>query len=697
MKRLTQRFTTFLLAWVLLLALSLPVIAQYSLIIVDPLWQPGEQLTSISGDARTVELQIFGQGNVQFWAVDLTCGTGFGTELLNPVITWGPEWGTKNVDFYEYLPVNFYQFGSLKASATRIGADKTPMGLNGADYDMLLLTIKFDVGDLANNTSIYPYCSFTFLNRNGEVLVYGTQYNYDLLALTVGYNIRGKVVRQGYFAHNNIEVACLNVASNTTYTTFTDYYGNFSFGGAYFKTANPLRDKGLYRCTFTSKINGTTEDALYLQERAEIDLQTADYYLLPVKLKAGDIDRAGGQVNVVNINDLALVTANWSGFNYVTPYSTGDATGDGYINQNDLAVVSSNVGRTDTTPPAYGHVIYGLARDLNGTFPNSRLWWGDRNAGEVQTALFSYNRDFWPAVSPDGSNMVFTRIDYLGRHHLYRSSLEYPYGVQFTPASFTREAFAPSWATDGKRIAFICSLPLNSSGAINSGGTYVYNEGDVCVLNTSDLYGNSLVIAREDAKVYPPAWFNNTMFIYAGTPSNTVCPNRLCYYDFATNTGGLVNIGGLNVNDRVDMPVIANYNGTNYLFYRYYNSTSQIYNVRVGKITYTSGVIGGGVTAALTNGAHENVDNTTGADYYAVSPTLDVMYYLFNSYTFKNVLNQNLPMIGDFSWSSATNHIVDGFVGNPNASSGSEGVLWNGNLGDPTLLHAYRATMDWLP
>jgi hypothetical protein len=690
MNHLSRRFATFLVGLVLAALLSLPVAAQVSLILIDPLWQPGEQLTSISGDTRFVELQLYVQGNVQFWAVDLTCSIGTGAELLNPVITWGPEWGTKNADFYEYLPANNYQFGSLKASATRIGADKTPMGLNGADYDMLLLTIKFEVGDLAFNTTIYPYCSApTFLNRNGEILVYGLQYNYDPLTITVGYNIRGKVVRQGYFAHTNIEVACLNIASNTTYTTFTDYFGNFSFGGAFFKTANPLRDKGLYRCTFTSKANGTTEDALYLQERAEIDLQTADYYLLPIKLKAGDVNRGAGEVNLVDNDDLAMLTANWSGFTYVAPYATGDATGDGYINQNDLAVVSGNVGRNDSTPPAYGHVIYGLARDLNGTFPNSRLWWGDRAAGEVQTALLSFNRDFWPAVSPDGSTMVFTRIDYLGRHHLYRSSLEFPAGVQFTPAIFSREAFAPAWSTDGKRIGFICSWKDAISG-------YEYNEGDVCVLNTSDLYGNSLAVAREDAKLYPPAWFNANMFIYAGSPANTVCPNRLCYYDFTTNTGGLVTIGGLNANDRVDMPVVANYNGTNYLFYRYYNNASQVYNVRVGKITYTSGVIGGGVTAALSNGSHENVDNTTGADYYVVSPTLDVMYYLFNTYTFKNVLNQNLPMTGDFSWSSATNHIVDGFLGNPNAIVGSS-VLWDGNLNNPTLLHAYRATMDWLP
>lgn len=689
MKRLSKRLAVFIAGMLLLALLITPAAAQYSFIIIDPLWQPGEQLTSISGDTRYVELQIFAQGNVQFWAVDLTCSVGFGTELLNPVLTWGPEWETEGVDFYEYLPVNFFQYGTLKASATRLGADNTPMGLNGAEYDMVLLTIKFEVGDLDFNSLVVPFCSASFLNRNGEVVLSALQYNYDPLTITVGYNIRGKVVRQGYYSHSNIEVSCQNLQTTHVYTTFTDFYGNFSFGGAFYKTSNPLRDKGQYRCTFTSKVNGTTEDTLYLRERAEIDLQTADYYLLPLKLKAGDIDRSAGQADAVNVNDLALVTANWSGFNYVTPYSTGDATGDGLVNQNDLALVAGNVGRTDATPPAYGHVLYGLARDLNDTFPNSRLWQGDRSAGEVQSAFLSYNRDFWPAVSPDGSTVVFTRIDLYGRHHLYRSSLEYPFATQFTPVSFTREAFAPSWSTDGKRIGFICSWKDALSG-------YEYNEGNVCVLNTSDIFGNSLTTARTDAKIYPPAWYNATMFIYAGTPSNTVCPNRLCYYDFATNQGGIVNVGGLNANDRVDMPVIAKYNGVSYLFYRYYNNSSQTYNVRAGVITYDGTTIAGGVTSNLATGTHEGVDNTTGADYYTVSPTLDVMYYLFNSYTFKNVINQNLAMTGDWSWSAAVNHGVDGFVGNPNAIVGSS-ILWDGSLNNPTLLHAYRATMDWLP
>jgi hypothetical protein len=693
MKRHYIRYLVVLWALLLLLTVSInATIAQAAPSLrVNPIWLPGQQLTSRAdlSDPRTVDLQVFVTGNTQFWAVDMICQFGTSAELKTPVITWGPDWGISEINFVAYSPPGNFTNGIYRVSASRLGATTKPLGINGSNYNLLLFTITFNVADLEYPTAVYPYCyQANFLNRNGEISVYGYQEAYDLLTINVGYSIRGKATRQGNVYHHNIEVRCTNLNTNHVFTALTDYYGNYTLGGAYARSLNPLRELGTYSCEYQSKITGN-EDKQYLHELVLLNLSSPDFYLMPVTLKAGDVNSVASP-DLIDNHDFSMVTSNWAGAAYLGANAAGDVQGDGYINQVDLAIVTGNVTLGDAPPLRSGRVGYGMARDYDATFPNSHIWWGAARAGAVQLwvpATYA-TRDFWPAVSPNGKEVVYTGLGLDNQHRLFVSSAEYPGAVPLTPYyAFTKPSFAPSWSTDGKRIAFICSWKDAVSG-------YEYNEGDVCVMNRGDALGTTLTTIGTKAKIYPPAWVNDTTLIYAGLPSNTLCPNKLCFYDIERNQSGVVPLSAVSGANRADMPVIQQHPTGQYLFYRYYDNGATAYTVRVGTVSYSAGVFTGGVTGALVNGSHEVVDNTTGVDYYAVSPSLDVMFYTFNALEFRNLIQTALG--SNFTWDPPAIHYVDGFTGNPNSVIGTN-FLWDGNLSNPTLLHAYRATFDWMP
>ena len=734
---MTQRkLLLVILFGVVLVWTAVPALAANTMTIT-PVWRPGQQLTSLDvnsngvfdtgDDFRYVDVQLMITGNVQFWAVNMACaltpavlqGYNVGSSVGDtgddiPMVTWGPDWGTTGTDFIPAWMQNIdpdgagpltaptgFNFnatsGTLTLRATRLG-NVAPLGINGANYTTMLATLRMRVRQLATATgSATIKCTvMDFLDRNGRIVVKGKQAATPALAVRSGYSITGQALLQGGTNHAGIQVVCDNGVQ--TYIATTIANGNYSFGG----TGQLIREMGRFECVYTSPIVSTIPNprAEFLDAQIDVNLNSSTFFLLPVVLKGGNINTAAGSENDIDDSDLANFTANWSPGAVASAYTGLDVNGDSTVNEADLAMFAGNYDPQSGLSNVDGsHVLYGLATDYGGTFPNSRTFWGDSRAGAVQRLEDpKTDRDFWPAMSPDGAKVAFSRlITKTGKYVLHTTPTAKPKGVQLTPKSgFTDDGLAPSWSPDGQRIAFVCSTGGQTSG-------YAFNEGNLCVINAN---GTNLQQVATGIKVYPPAWFDDNVIIYAGTAnnSNVNCQRNLCFIDLATGASGQVVAALLaDGNDVADMPSIGSLaNGTKALFYRFDDGTSN--SLRARTLTYNStlGVFTPAAAVTITTPGGGN-----DIDFYNVSPVMDVMYYESNitpvgsSSVFRTLdgfINLDFIESGGLSaddWDNVSNHSVDGFVGNITTSL--FGGAWDGDLDIPTPYHAQRATFDWVP
>lgn len=709
-------------------------------------WTPAEQLVSIPTDTRTVNLQMSATTDRQFWAMDISCvlnqANVFVPTSASQTMAWSQSWrggngaegenhfdSTRDSDAVD-VGVQYYDVATnrINASITRVGAANSPVGLNGTIYSEFLFSLELTVAEglVGTNTIILTCDTISFLDRNGSPLGTATQNSLNNLTLRDGYAVNGTALRQGTTDATDVEVSCEHIDSGNTYVVETEstpiigrkgrvvgfISGKFGFDKAFGSDVNPLRDFGLYECTFTSK-SGGTEDSVYLQGTSFINLQTPNYTFQPITLRTGDTNND----NAIDFSDFPLITANWQ---QIEPaFTNGDVNGDGIVNEVDLALTSGNVGLSDSpSGVVMDHVIYSVARDFNGTFPNNRMVLGSVFSGDVTP--MSNDRAFWPQMSPDGSKIAYAGessyfVDKRGRvtssprnavativqKGIFVSNSEAIAGALIAEGT----AFAPSWSPSGDQIAYICSWKDVLNGNEDLVG-YNYNNGNLCVVGATGGTPQTIIppgAMSTFAEVFPPAWYNETTIIYAGNEQHAICPDQLCYYDMLTNTHGKLDINGINgTSEKANMPVVIRYSdGLAYLFYRHFtisglNIDSEI---RMGTITYDSGTnswVGSGIQTAINNPKlHEVVDNVDGVHYYDVSPMLDVMYYEFGEYQF-----HNLYFMGgaDFSWTEGEDHIVDGFIGYPTITEFNNQV-WNGfdELTAGTDFHAYRATFDWIP
>jgi len=664
-------------------------------------WTPDQQLTSIVGDDRFVDLQLIVQGNVQFWAVDVACNIGRSGELTLVDFTL-PEstWGTVGSDAFSVPDEGnlgaLFSNGTLAFTATRIGASNTPVGENGADYSLLVATARFQVNDLDTNVSVAATCrTINFLNRDGQVVTRGRQTRVNNLDVLIGYTLEGTILRQGSRTHDNIEVTCEHLGTATILTTLTDRRGTFRFGGARNTSDIPnlLREFGLYECTYISKLNGIAEDTQFLQSRTLLNLTSPAQVLLPVVLGVGDF----AQSNLIDLADLNAVTG---AFGPSEAYGPGDANGDRRVDASDVAIVASNVDLNDTTPLLEEHVIYGLGRDFDPRelFPNSKIWWGTPQAGQANELINSRTRDFWPQVSPDGMEVAYVSVNARsGQHELFIGNTSRGRGAPFRfPRTFSDDILAPSWSPDGNRLAFICTTGANDQG-------FLFNEGDICLVNRDDRGGNTLVRLNVNTEIFPPAWLSYDadigtaeieqafLLIYAEN-------NQLKFYDLGTGATGSIPDTGV----ASDMPVVVNhFSGDSFLFYRFDNSGTNELRVALLEYDPASGFAAlgaAGQTGGTTNPKHMIVDSSANVEYYDVSPLLDIMFYDSSFFDFNNLdyNGTNIIGAGGDNWASGTIHSVDSFIGNPNTVFFGGG-LWNGDESLATELHAHRATFDWIP
>lgn len=727
------------LLWIVLSVVITPALAQAKpFLTLSPVWRPGTQLVTVDtngtgfphfdfidptvhDDYRYVDIEFYVQGNVQFWAADITCTinkaalgsyTPDPTQSITPkdlgddvaMVRWGPAWGTSG-QFAEVpaVPGNGQGFnsstGTITFTASRQG-NVPPLGSNGANYSLLLATVRFRVPPLlANTTSTLTCSSMNFLDRNGVVVTKPALAKIPPLNIFTGYTLSGKVKYQALASSLGIGVTCDTVpTSGSPIAVTTDSTGAF-------KIPN-LRKLGAYSCTYRGNVltPGVGSDAdAFLAGGTKLFLNNPSYTLYPTMLYAGNT-QIGADPQTV---DVGAVTSNWH--TTQLPFTNGDTNGDKKVDQIDLAIVMGNYGLNEAAPnntTMYTHVIYSLPRDYN-VLSNSHLWLGTPNSGAVTPLLGTTTRDFWPATSPDGTKIAFTRFDTkTGHYGLFIAPTAGGTATKLTPATFTLDAFAPSWSPDGVHIAFVAA-----GNDPNTGDGYFIDHGDIYVVDTD---GRNFSLAAGKSRIYPPAWFNDTVLVYAGygpynlapnLPYNHDCPNTLCYRDFAANkpfkVAPQLDFGGLEV---VDMPVIR-FVGSSppdaYLFYRHSDGLDPATRtIRAAwQITYTSAggfAQGGSPFPTFGSPFHDQLIQTTGVnvplstdvDYYTVmrdSESLDIMFYKTGGDKFFNSYGPN----GAFpTWNDVTvGRTVDGQVGNPTPDDFT-GINY---------LFALRNTAEWLP
>lgn len=704
--KVLSRIAAVLLVVVLTSLVVVPVMAQVRpAMTVIATWRPGQELVSATPDNRFVNLEIDASGNIEFWAMNLSCRIGNGTQLI-PVeaadnegsfTQWGDGWFDNGMStFYPDQDYAGYADtrGNVSVVASRVGSNTPPLGSNGVTETTRLVTLRFKVADgaaITRNTTVAASCTINFLDRDGRVIVRGRQSRSTPLSIIRSYEINGKVLNQASRNQAGISVDCTYQPTSPdeeTYSVVTDRNGNFNIGGA--RSPYTLRNQGYYNCTFSNQQAAVNN--VYLNTRTDFILDGLSYTLLPVTLPAGDVERSTSADNITFTEDIGAVTsAPWNVLQAL-PFTNGDVNGDRRINDADLAIVAGNEGWGDTPDPLYyTHTIYGLATDYASTSPpNSDIRVGRWDAGATTLIGRSRTYDFWPDVSPSGRSIAHVSVS-RSRSGALSSSLMITDAVTGRATNLTGRIrgvnlfpLAPSWSPDGQKIAFI------------SGYDYSNNTGALFVINADDTTGASLLILDDNVKIYPPTWSNNNEILYAGTNNHWACPNAICfqYVDSGNVFQAYADPGNV-----VDMPVITEmYDGTppdgdpppddspTASFYMMVRRTDGVGNTELRRIDFT--IRWWYIDTAdgfVTNGTL-TIPNTVGVDYYNYKPEPGqaLMYYGIGDIEFANQYYD----YGADTWTGnfMQTHKVDGFIGVP---------WWDGT--GTTDLHAFRPTFDWVP
>jgi hypothetical protein len=724
-------------------------------ITIVPSWRPGATLDSIDlgtpnqldvgDDFRYVDAEIYVTTSVPFWAVQMTCTVSAAaltsyetpnnadTDPGNDVepVLWGNAWGPTNEYTAVVDPFN-PATGARTFTATRLG-NVSPVGSNGVTTTFLLATLRYRVKDITTPSATSPFnCTSTFLNKNGNPVLPTTTFTAPPnLNIFTGYTISGSIGYQARTKPTGISVQCdgpddVDPAPEITIPVSpTD--GKFSYSG--------VRSQGQFTCYYyghtVSAGPGYAPD-IYLAGKTFFNLTGQSYGLLPVTLYGGNLSRNGTDTDQdptfghedekINGLDLFEVTTHWN-----QTSAAGDINGDGKTDKADLAILASNYNGSELIDSR--HMLFSLPRDFDFT-QNSRIWVGPVWAGSVTPfvpgpAAPNKGRDLWPALSPDGKTLAFTRD--LGTNNVGLYLAPVNNGVvgtpaRLTPANATYSAFAPSWSPDGTRLAFVCSwFDDGSPGTLGNDARatgFLADQGDLCVIDANGRNFKNFTPKSGDAKarIYPPAWISNQELAYGGASDsekvkNSVCSDTICYLNLQLNYSSKADgsspddflAGGSGTTQGADMPVYRN----GVLFYRFSDGTAQNPNTRV--IRWAD--ISDGTVPTYTPWAsvatpqfhtdlvyNNGVPVATNVDYFTVGQnSWDIIFYGpgGNSWTralFKGGTLAGLPTL---EWNAPLpSNSVDDTVGNPAAPD----TEFDPNTdNDASYLAAWRNTVDWVP
>jgi hypothetical protein len=786
------RIMVLALAVLCLLALAVaPTLAQLApSISVAPVWKPARELTSLdtigaaypvwnytdnnpangqfdggepADDYRYVDAVIKATTTVEFWAMELNCTvnaavldwytqdtTGstpgdWGDDQFN--VSTGNAWVGQDGSFI-MDPMHSVAAGQLKVTSVISQRGRSlPLGRNGASTNLELASLRFRVKPNAGPVSSPLTCTFAFLDRNGKPVVTPTVVAPAPLSVIPGHTVTGTISYQARLVKNNIGVECW--IGNTPLTTvFTDATGTFRLPN--------IRQWDHLNCRYYPNITDaspTRQPDVYLSSWINFNVgEHGSYRVLPVELKAGnfnrnDCDPGPGTNQCLNDDDIATLTGAWN------INANGDANGDGKSDKADLAILMGNWnnGWEDVDG---SHVLYSVARNWTATGRDNRVWLGERQSGNViqQIAPAAGTTDFWATLSPDGSTIVFVRKTKIGaapaKYELYKASTA-------KAAANNQDAFAPSWAWDSTRIAFVCSSSYGQPGVEASG--YAYNAGNLCMVdvtgrNFRQITGGRSGYAENLVKIFPPAWEGDWLLFGANEVPNdrTGCADTLCVFN-PFEGWRMVQPLDDSVPDGADMPIKVG--GT--IFYRYSNGGNQTLRL-IDNLDYTC--IGGGpgvpctwdyvkdyqphpagcpsATSPRPYNVHTDVvfdsDRDPGVctyvpldfnaelgapysvDYYELSPYgWEIMFNGDNGTSFRNVgynsdvSNGNICADGNTTsdtdlcfpewWVLAFYPPGDWWVDQHQIGSQVSNDWWDGDPLTPTLLHAERATADWQP
>lgn len=567
MKRLLRSCLMLAVCALLVLSVS-PTLAQLApKIIVTPNWGPALQLTTLDTNAppyptwnngddyRYVTAFLDTTTTVEFWAVEMNC-TANGNVLdtyvwdetsnatpedwadnRRPVEWNGSIWGGQD-GWTEFMPTYSNVGGVLKISAVISKRGRNlPLGRNGVQTGMMLGTIQFRAKPTAGTSPLA--CTFSFLDRNGKVVVPATYTAPAPVTIISGYSITGTASYQTRTVKNNIGVQCYWNGNPGDLVTpnpvMTNAAGQFTIGN--------LRRWDHVDCVLYGNLTNTSparEPDLYLSSRFSFNLgEHGSYRELPIELRAGNLNRNDcdpgwpGDWQCINDDDLVTLTGAWN-----TP--GGDVNGDGKTDKSDLAIVAGNTRYGEDVDGS--HILYSLARGWAANGRDSRIWLGGRETGAVtqQVPGAANTADFWATLSPDGQTIAFVRKTMVAnqpaRYELFTAPAAggAPKLLLSKAAAGNMDAFAPSWEPNGASLVFVCANS-GTAGVPESG--YLYNAGNLCIVTAGgkhfrQLTGAGILGGPNIAKIFPPAWADGwIMFGGTGNAGNG-CAGTLCYYDW---------------------------------------------------------------------------------------------------------------------------------------------------------------------
>jgi hypothetical protein len=638
----------------LLLVTVMPVLGQTISITVTPAWSAATTLTSLDtngpafpnheagDDYRYVSVGLFATTNVEFWALQVTCTVPVATlqsytadpdNLLTPddwgdwrrMIDPGPDWGTEGFDYVMISTPFNPTTGAMTLTISRQG-QTTPLGANGQSRNMLLATFSYRVKPqvgVFKGTAAFACTPIAFLSRNATPIGVPTFTAPTPLSISSGLSISGIAQYQARTDHTGIGVICMDQASQThIFSTRTSNTGAW--------TISNIRVQDWYDCRYFGQLidnelapaTPVHEADVYLPVQVSVNLHfNFNHKVLPVTLPLGNATRDNTADpfadEEIDETDISAVTSSF-GLSYpaTTNFGLGDVNNDKAVNRSDLVLVAGNFGLGNWNTWSE-HVIVSAQRGPSAAFADNRIWVNSSvNQGQGNTPLRQLipgaNRDYWPALSPDGTKLAFTRAVVTGTGASAR--LYYQVFVQSADGtgtatrisplpgnSWSYDALAPSWSPDGTRLVFIASW---TDGVVQTNSVYDYrqsrtNSGDIYVV---DATGRNVRQVSYGAKVYPPSWLDNETIVFGGASWNSDCGGTICR-SWVNSTWS-----GQQILDATDLPQMS------------YPEFADMPNIRNGRLYYRYQSTLGDTRLRVANLDWDNMWNGDAVEAYNADP-----------------------------------------------------------------------------